>query len=124
MQQQLKLMRLWYALGVVLLLGVAFVSLMPVPDIGVSDKLSHLFTYSVLAGWFCQLAGNRRILAGSVVALIAYGMMIEGLQGQTGFRYAEWGDVIANAAGCLLGSVIYFTPLRKLFSRLDTWLAA
>ena len=121
--QTLKLIRLWYALGVALLLLVALASLMPVPDIGVGDKSSHLLVYFVLASWFCLLARNHYIVAGSVVALIGYGLLIEGLQGLTGYRYAEWGDVIANAAGCLLGSICYFTPLRRLFLHIDAKLA-
>jgi len=124
MQQPLRLIRLWYALGVVLLLAVALVSLLPVPNTGVSDKLSHLITYGLLAGWFCLLARSPAQLAGSVVGLIAYGMVIEWLQGHTGYRYAEWGDVIANAAGCLLGALVYFTPLRAWFGRFDAWLGA
>ncbi len=107
-----------------LLLAVALVSLMPVPDIGVSDKPSHLLTYFVLASWFCLLARNHFIVAGSVIALIGYGILIEWLQGLTGYRYAEWGDVIANAAGCLLGSICYFTPLRRLFLHIDAKLAS
>lgn len=121
--QTLKLIRLWYALGIALLVAVAVVSLMPMPDIGVGDKPSHLLTYLVLSGWFCLLARTHRILACTVAALIAYGVLIEGLQGLTGYRYAEWGDVIANGAGCLLGSIGYFTPLRRLLQRIDARLA-
>jgi VanZ family protein len=125
--QTLKLIRLWYALGFALLLAVALGSLLPMasmPDIGVGDKPSHLFAYVVLSGWFCLLARNHTMVACSVAALFGYGILIEFLQGLTGYRYAEWGDVIANGSGCLLGSIFYFTPLRRLFHRIDKKLAA
>jgi membrane associated rhomboid family serine protease len=123
-RQGLSLIRLWYACGAAMLFAVAFVSLMPAPAIGVSDKLSHLLTYTLLSGWFCLLARRRTALAGSIVGLIAYGMMIEVLQGLTGYRYAEWGDVIANGAGCLLGALGYLRPLRRSFALVDHKLAS
>jgi VanZ family protein len=124
-RQELRLIRLWYACGAAMLLAVALVSLMPAPpSIGVSDKLSHLLTYTLLSGWFCLLARRRTVLAGSIAGLIAYGMMIELLQGMTDYRYAEWGDVLANGAGCLLGTFGYLRPLRRAFASIDEKLAS
>jgi hypothetical protein len=122
--RQLQLSGLWYLFGVGLLVAVAIVSLMPAPDVGVSDKVSHLVTYFILAGWFGLLARHRLELAWTVAALIVYGMMIELLQAQTGYRFAEWGDVIANSAGCFCGAALYFSPLRRMFSFIDAKLAS
>ena len=119
----LRLAATWYAIGAVMLLGVAVVSLVPVPDIGVSDKLSHLVTYFLLAGWFSLLAINRTRLGWTVIGLIAYGMLIELLQGITSYRYPEWGDVLANGIGVLAGIVLYFSPLPRLFRSVDSRLA-
>jgi VanZ family protein len=107
-----------------MLIGVAIVSLLPMPATGVSDKLAHLLTYFVLAGWFAVIARDRVVLAWSLIGLVAYGMLIEVLQGQTGYRYAEWGDVLANGSGCVIGSLLYFTPLRRLLRLLDVRLAS
>ena len=60
---------------------------------------------------------------GSVFGLMLYGMLIEWLQGMTGYRYAEWGDVFANGLGCLLGMIAYLPPLRRLFAAIDARLA-
>ena len=119
----LRLAATWYAIGAVMLLGVAVVSLVPAPDIGVSDKLSHLVTYFLLAGWFSLLAINRTRLGWTVIGLIAYGMLIELLQGITSYRYPEWGDVLANGIGVLAGIVLYFSPLPRLFRSVDSRLA-
>jgi len=120
----LKLIRTWYALGTMMLIAVATVSLMPVPDTGVNDKASHLVTYFLLAGWFSLLARDRVMLAWTLVALIAYGMLLELLQGQTGYRFAEWGDVVANSIGAVAGIALYLTPLRRLFRSVDDRLAS
>jgi len=120
----LKLIRIWYALGTMMLVAVAAVSLMPVPDTGVNDKFSHLLTYFLLAGWFSLLARDRVMLAWTLAALIAYGMLLELLQSQTGYRFAEWGDVVANGVGAVAGIALYFTPLRRLFRSVDGRLAS
>ena len=120
----LKLGKVWYAFGSAMLIAVAIVSLMPAPATGVSDKLAHLLTYFLLAGWFAVIAQNRVVLAWSISGLVGYGMLIELLQAQTGYRYAEWGDVLANAAGCAGGSALYLTPLRRLLRFIDGRLAA
>ncbi|MCP4766870.1 MAG: VanZ family protein [Gammaproteobacteria bacterium] len=120
----LKLIRIWYTLGAMMLIAIAVVSLIPIPDIGVGDKVSHLLTYFLLAGWFAMLARDRPVLCWILAALIAYGALLELLQGQTGYRYAEWGDVVANSTGALAGVALYFTPLRQLFRTIDNWLAS
>lgn len=106
-----------------MLLLVGFVSLMPVPDIGVNDKFSHLLTYFVLGGWFGLLATNRVRLGWTIIGLIAYGMLIELLQGMTAHRYAERGDVLANAGGTIAGILLYFSPLPRVLRFVDGKLA-
>jgi VanZ family protein len=119
----LKLARFWYLLGGLMLLLVGLVSLMPVPDTGVNDKFSHLVTYFILGGWFGLLAASRVSLGWTIVGLIAYGMLIELLQGMTTHRYAEWGDVLANAGGTLAGILLYFSALPRLLRFVDRKLA-
>lgn len=122
--QNLQLEKTWYAVGAAMLLAVAILSLLPAPDTGVSDKLAHLLTYFLLGGWFALIARNRAVLCWSLLGLVAYGMLIELLQARTGYRYAEWGDVLANTAGAVVGSLLFFTPLRRLAWLIDGWLAA
>jgi len=119
----LKLVKIWYLLGGLMLLAVGTVSLMPVPDVGVNDKLSHLVTYFFLGGWFSLLATNRVSLGWTIVGLIAYGILLELLQGMTAYRYAEWGDVLANASGTMAGILLYFSPLPRLLGYIDRKLA-
>lgn len=104
-----------------LLLGVAILSLIRLPTGGleVNDKLSHLVVYAVLSGWFSLLARQRSTLAKVIVGLFLYGILIEALQYLTGYRYAEWGDVVANMLGILLGACLFFTPLVRILEFLD-----
>ena len=106
-----------------MLLLVGFVSLMPVPDTGVNDKFSHLVTYFILGGWFGLLATGRVSLGWTIVGLIAYGMLIELLQGMTTHRYAEWADVLANTGGTMAGILLYFSTLPRLLRLVDRKLA-
>ena len=119
----LKLIKIWYLLGGLMLLMVGIASLMPAPDIGVNDKFSHLVTYFFLGGWFGLLAANRAILGWTIIGLIAYGILLELLQGMTVYRYAEWGDVLANASGTMAGILFYFSPLPRLLEYVDGKLA-
>jgi len=129
MQQQelstatLRLAFFWYMAGAAMLMVVAITSLAPVPDIGVSDKFAHFVTYAMLSGWFSLLVIRRASLGWVVVGLIAYGIAIEGLQGMTDYRLPEWGDVVANSTGVLLGTLVFFTPLYRLMRALDLALA-
>jgi VanZ family protein len=64
------------------------------------DKANHAVAFFVLAvlgvtAWPGRLA---RVLA----ALLAYGALIEVLQGTTGYRDAEWLDLVADGVGLLL----------------------
>ncbi len=123
MRARLKLIRLWYLLGGILLLLVAISSLMPVPDVGVGDKTAHVLTYALLCGWFSLLAGDRRALVYTALALMGYGVLIEVLQGFTGYRHAEWADLLANAAGICAGLLVYPSGTRRLLASVDAWLA-
>ena len=122
-QGQLELTLLWHAVGGVLLGGVTILSLLPLPDTGVSDKFSHVLTYAVLSAWFSLLSGNYARLGVSVAGLFCFGVVIEWLQGMTGYRHAEWGDVLANGLGILAGSLVYATPLPRALRLVDAGLA-
>lgn len=123
---QLLLLPLWYACGLLLLALVAVLSLMPVPGDGpqVNDKLAHFVTYALLSGWFGLLVSSRRWLLSVWLGLAAFGIVIEGLQGLTPHRSAEWADVVANGLGAAVGLGGFFTVLRRLLRLLDARLAA
>ncbi len=114
---------LWYWLGAFMTGIVVYLSLMPSPpqlDMTAGDKLQHLAAYSALGFWFAMLAqGNRRQLGLSVSALIGLGIALEFIQGMTGYRTFDVGDMLANSLGVVTGSVLARTRLGRLLFWLE-----
>ncbi len=110
--------RLWLAGG---WLGVALTLVFslgpPALDAGSghADKLIHLAGYTVLMFWWAQLVVARRWKL--ALAVILFGIAIEGLQGLTPNRQPDLLDVLANTSGVLLGWLAA-RPLPNLPDRL------
>ncbi|KVW95622.1 hypothetical protein ABW22_09775 [Thiobacillus denitrificans] len=91
-------------------LGIAItlvVSLMPPAlgdDSGHADKLVHLFGYALLMFWWAQLVTRQRWKL--AVAVVLFGIAIEGLQGLTPDRQPDLLDALANSSGVLLGWLV------------------
>lgn len=96
----------WFALGWLLVLGVAVGSLLPsLPDVsaGVSDKFMHFAAYAALAFMFMGAVGRRHWLRIGL-GLLALGGGIELLQALVSpTRSGEWLDMAANAMGVVVG---------------------
>ena len=113
--------RLWFAVAYAMLAVVAVLSLMPdPPGAGVSDKLLHFSAYAGLSAGFSILVRYHRQLLWVVIGLILYGMLIEVLQGMTGYRFMEAYDVLANSAGVFCGLLIRLTPLPRWFRQFES----
>lgn len=96
--------RLWRLLGWIGVVFTLVVSLVPpVLDEGSghTDKFVHLAGYGVLMFWWAQLAVSGRWRL--ALAVIAYGLVLEGLQGLTPNRSPDALDALANTGGVLLG---------------------
>lgn len=83
------------------------------------DKIAHIGVYAIWAAFYVLSLKDesslplRRIGIG-LVAMIFFGLGIEALQWQFAQgRYFEWLDVIANALGVLLGSLVIFRILKR-----------
>ncbi len=91
----------WLALAV-----VAVASLLPLVGavtLAVSDKLQHLLAYAGLAVLAASGYAGRRPVWLIGAGLLVFSGAIELLQGLSGYRYAEWLDLLANAVGVALG---------------------
>ncbi len=93
----------WLALGGLWVAIILWLSLTPVPPqpFYLSDKVEHMLAYLLLMGWFAVVCrdGARRLAA---ALLVAMGIVVEILQGLSGYRYFEWADMAANTSGVLL----------------------
>jgi hypothetical protein len=106
---------LCYGTAYAVLLAVAVVSLMPAPSMGGSDKLYHFFSYAGLSFGFVLLVRTIPQLALAAIGLTAYGVLLELLQGLTGYRQMEALDMLANGLGVLAAVPLWWSPLPRWF---------
>lgn len=115
--------RLWWIAWFSGLLGLLVLSLLPVPGpppaIPHWDKLLHTLAYTLLMGWAVPLCTTTRHRAYTALALLAWGLLIEALQGLLPWRSIELADVVANALGVGLGSLLALTPWRGVVGGLE-----
>ncbi len=116
----LRYSRLWFSIAYMMLAVVAFASLMPAPEMGVSDKLLHLLTYAFMSAVFSTLVCRNISLLKVVPGLILFGVVLEFLQGMTGYRYMEVNDMLANSVGVFAGLLVRLTPIPRWFRQLET----
>ncbi len=92
------------AISILLLLVLAYSSIFlpPPPQVfSASDKWLHLVVYGGIALIFALQF--PRFIGWVLLGCVAYGLMLEGLQGYTFDRQPSLGDGLANAIGSLLG---------------------
>lgn len=76
-----------------------------------SDKVAHFLAYTALAAAGIFGFGRVMVLA---LSAIAYGLLMEFLQGLGGTRTASFFDVLANSLGVAFGIGIALIALRLL----------
>ncbi len=84
--------------------SITWLSLTPVPPQPFTfngvDKLEHAGAYLLVAS--CFLHAYPRARWPVALGLIAWGIVIEFLQGWSGYRYRDVWDMLANSSGVLL----------------------
>jgi glycopeptide antibiotics resistance protein len=120
----LQMPGLWFTFAYTFALGVGVLSLIPVPDIGDSDKLAHFLTYATLSASFSLIVERQKSLWLVLFGLIAYGLLLEFLQGLTGYRMEDMADALANSLGVITGLCFYFSPLHGILRRRERWLVS
>ena len=120
---ELHLRSLWFGLAYAQLLLVAILSLAPAtPNVGGSDKLGHFLAYAALSVGFSVIVRQRKTLWWILFGLISFGVLMEYLQGLTGYRYADPEDALANSAGVVFGLLFHFSFLRGVLLKVDSCL--
>ena len=67
-----------------------------------TDKWLHGLTFLFLAVWFGGL-WERRAYWRIAIGLMLFGFVVEGCQLLVSYRTADWLDIVANAAGIIVG---------------------
>lgn len=81
-----------------------------------SDKCNHGLAFFVLTGLLDQALPKLSFWLGKALPLVAYGLFIEVVQGQLGYREMSWLDVMADSAGIIVFFAARY-PLQKLLDR-------
>lgn len=97
---------------------ITIVSLMPVNGTGWfpgQDKLMHAITFAVLFLIGSQACPRSKFGGQLFLGLLAYGVLIELLQGKTGYRSMEAWDAVADLSGLVIGRlvVVFFRTKKK-----------
>ena len=104
---------------------IAILSLMRIANQSISfkhiDKLEHAFAYFMLTFfWLASfLKANQLYKLIICLVCILFGILIEVLQGITGYRTFDFADMLANSVGALTGLLIFnlFVKNSNLFSK-------
>jgi len=124
--RDLRHLKLWLTVGWLQVCLVIFFSLIPSPVevhgiIGV-DKLIHLFTYTFVMLWFGLCYTPSKTYERLGICLILVGIVLELIQGKTGYRTMSYLDMTANglgvASGLLLAKTRFSGALLFIESRL------
>lgn len=104
---------------ILVLLGIAYLSLTPSETIVVgNDKISHFIAYAVLmfnAGLLTYKTQRKFILA--IAVCLVYGALIEVGQHFVPGRFMSGYDMIANASGVGIGTIltiVLYKPVIKI----------
>ena len=117
--------RLWQVVAWALLALVVWLSLTPSPPhppVLVWDKAQHALAYAVLAGWFMQ-AWERRANIPWAIVLLGIGIALEYIQGLTGYRDFDYGDMLANGVGISVALAVTYTVLGRTLEWIDRLIA-
>ena len=108
----LRYARRWQLAGVLLLALVMVAALVPklpfeelIAEFKFSDKFMHIAAFTFLAVWFAGQYEKRSYWR-IAVGLIAFGILIELVQGMISYRTSEWLDLLGDVAGIAAGLII------------------
>ena len=104
-----RALQAWRITLVVLAIMVGYLALTPHPppaaDLG-WDKLNHACAFATLAGAACFSLRSARGRPMALLALLAYGGLIEIAQTFVPGRNGEWSDLLADAVGIAIGALL------------------
>ncbi|MFT5393194.1 MAG: VanZ family protein [Gammaproteobacteria bacterium] len=117
---------LWRAVGTGLIMVVVFLTLASAPIVEgiveINDKIGHFIAYATLMGWHAQYIG-RDTRSQWAVGFVAMGVVLELLQGASGWRTMDVADIVANSTGVVAGAIVSVFGCAGWLRRLDNALA-
>ncbi len=126
-EDRLRFSTYWTVLGLVYVAVVVYMSLAPAPPTDVLpfpqvDKAVHFSAYAFLMLWFGQIYHERPVALFIASGLVMLGILLEFLQGQSGYRTFEYTDITANTIGVASGFCIARTRFGGLLHAFEMFL--
>ncbi|MGH8139103.1 MAG: VanZ family protein [Steroidobacteraceae bacterium] len=121
-RRELRLARLWWLMGWLLLLGVVYACLEPsssAPNLHVNDKIEHAAAYFLMGFWFGGLLEQRSY------PLLAFGLLFLGALIEVAQAVMGWGrtgdvrDFIADAVGVAASLALVYAGLGSWLMQLE-----
>jgi VanZ family protein len=117
----------WLALGC---LGIALVAYLTLKsgrhhfsDSAAEDKIEHVAAFLVPTLWFGLLYDSARWSRGVTLCVLTLAVLLEVAQREVGHNPDyDWGDIVANCAGALLGWWLLKSDRLRVRSRVEGWL--
>jgi VanZ family protein len=110
----------WIIIGWVGVVAVTVLALIPSPPrlvpVEQGDKVEHVLAFGSLMYWFAQVYLQRRSRLAAAGLLMALGVAIEFLQGETGYRSFEYADMGAECVGIFIGWLLAPPRLPNLYA--------
>lgn len=120
----LRARRLLIACGYGFVALVIYLSLTRLPadvKFGVDLDLGHVIAYFWLMIWFAQVYRAVATRLWIAIGLFCMGVALEYLQGATGYRHFDYGDMLRNLSGLTLGFILALTPLQNASRAVESW---
>ncbi len=121
--RQLRYLRFWLVSGWILVGLVVLFLVIPSPPETMSfhfgDKLLHVSIYAIMMLWFGLIYPPGKFYRNLGLGFIMMGIVLEFIQGLTGYRSLEYTDMTANTIGVLLGWLLAKTRLSNALSRIE-----
>lgn len=105
---------------ILVILGITFLSLKPPTggiEIKINDKFGHLLAYCVLVVNAGLLVSKSKWLF-VAISTFAFSALLEYLQGFVPGRSVDWRDLVANAGGVIIGTMILLLFKEKILDLL------
>lgn len=106
----LRALAFWTTVAVVVVLSLLPTQHLPEAVFDIWDKAQHAFGFAVLTflGFWAYPRRVRRVLVG----MLLLGALIELAQDATGWRHGDWMDLLADAVGVAVGTMLWLSARR------------
>jgi VanZ family protein len=118
----LRFKNIWRLIAYLIVLTIIVLSLIPDPEkitpFHASDKIMHALVYAFAMLWFGFCFKGKKLFTSAAV-LVLLGIVLEIIQGQTGYRTMDFYDGVADCVGVFIGLMLSFSRLSNALQYIE-----